>query len=211
MHGSADLPRFEQPRGAASRAARAAWIAARPTRRTARAPAADGQRRAAHSNASSSPPSPPPVPIVSCTGNNLRERELAARAAGLRAPANRPPREAPTPGRTAPFKPFRTDPLNREPTAKPGSTAPFKPFRTDPLNREPRAKPGSIAPFKPFRTDPSNREPSANPAWPRRNHGWVNFQIRLPWGWLGREDSNLRMTESKSVALPLGDAPSGAG
>ena len=25
--------------------------------------------------------------------------------------------------------------------------------------------------------------------------------------WLGREDSNLRMTESKSVALPLGDAP----
>ena len=26
--------------------------------------------------------------------------------------------------------------------------------------------------------------------------------------WLGREDSNLRMTESKSVALPLGDAPS---
>jgi hypothetical protein len=30
-------------------------------------------------------------------------------------------------------------------------------------------------------------------------------------GWLGREDSNLRMTESKSVALPLGDAPSGAG
>jgi hypothetical protein len=27
--------------------------------------------------------------------------------------------------------------------------------------------------------------------------------------WLGREDSNLRMTESKSVALPLGDAPTG--
>ena len=25
--------------------------------------------------------------------------------------------------------------------------------------------------------------------------------------WLGREDSNLRMTESKSVALPLGDTP----
>jgi site-specific DNA recombinase len=28
--------------------------------------------------------------------------------------------------------------------------------------------------------------------------------------WLGREDSNLRMTESKSVALPLGDAPHAA-
>jgi hypothetical protein len=26
-------------------------------------------------------------------------------------------------------------------------------------------------------------------------------------GWLGREDSNLRMGESKSPALPLGDAP----
>ncbi len=26
-------------------------------------------------------------------------------------------------------------------------------------------------------------------------------------GWLGREGSNLRMTESKSVALPLGYAP----
>jgi hypothetical protein len=25
--------------------------------------------------------------------------------------------------------------------------------------------------------------------------------------WLGREDSNLRMGESKSPALPLGDAP----
>ena len=26
--------------------------------------------------------------------------------------------------------------------------------------------------------------------------------------WLGRRDSNPRMTEPKSVALPLGDAPS---
>jgi hypothetical protein len=26
-------------------------------------------------------------------------------------------------------------------------------------------------------------------------------------GWLGREDSNLRMAESKSAALPLGYAP----
>jgi hypothetical protein len=59
------------------------------------------------------------------------------------------------------FKPFRTDPLNREPTAKSGSTVPFKPFRTDPLNREPAAKSGSTAPFKPFRIDPLNREPTA--------------------------------------------------
>ncbi len=27
--------------------------------------------------------------------------------------------------------------------------------------------------------------------------------------WLGREGSNLRMTVSKTVALPLGDAPTG--
>src|SRR5262245_4507147 len=31
---------------------------------------------------------------------------------------------------------------------------------------------------------------------------------RDPTGWLGREDSNLRMAESKSAALPLGYAPS---
>jgi hypothetical protein len=42
-------------------------------------------------------------------------------AAFLSAPsANRPPQGAPTPGPVAPIKPFRTDPLNREPTAKPG-------------------------------------------------------------------------------------------
>jgi hypothetical protein len=34
------------------------------------------------------------------------------------------------------------------------------------------------------------------------------YQV-LNW-WLGREDSNLRMAESKSAALPLGYAPSGA-
>ncbi len=85
-------------------------------------------------------------------------------AALLSAPsANRPPQGAPTPGPTARFKPFRTDPLNREPTAKTGSTAPFKPFRTDPLNREQTAKPGATVPFKPFRTDPLNREPAAEP------------------------------------------------
>jgi hypothetical protein len=65
-----------------------------------------------------------------------------ARATGPRAP--RHPQGAPTRGPTASFKPFRTDPLNREPTAKP-ATSPYKPFRTDPLNREPMAKPGSTA------------------------------------------------------------------
>jgi hypothetical protein len=29
------------------------------------------------------------------------------------------------------------------------------------------------------------------------------------YGWLGRQDSNLGMVESKSTALPLGDAPAG--
>ena len=85
-------------------------------------------------------------------------------AAFLSAPsANRPPQGAPTSSPTAPFKPSRIDPLNREPTAKSRSSARFKPFRTDPLNREPTAKPGSTAPFKPSRIDPLNREPGAFP------------------------------------------------
>src|SRR6266446_8235906 len=33
--------------------------------------------------------------------------------------------------------------------------------------------------------------------------------VRTVKCWLGREDSNLRMVESKSTALPLGDAPKG--
>ena len=101
MQGSADLPRFEQPRGAASHAARAARIAARPTHYAARAPAEDGQTRAVHPSASFSPPAPPPVPIVSYTGDSLLERALAVHAAGLRAPAKRPSQGAPTPGPTA--------------------------------------------------------------------------------------------------------------
>ena len=36
-------------------------------------------------------------------------------------------------------------------------------------------------------------------------------KLRSSEGWLGREGSNLRMPESKSGALPLGDAPSGKG
>jgi hypothetical protein len=105
----------------------------------------------------------PLVPIVSYAGDSLPNRELASDAAELRAPATRPPQWARTPDPTAPFKPSRIDPMNREPMAKP-ATAPFKPSRIDPMNREPTAKPGSTAPFKPFRTDPLNREPMAKPA-----------------------------------------------
>jgi hypothetical protein len=65
---------------------------------------------------------------------------------------------------TAPFKPFRIDPMDREPTAKPGSIAPFKLSRIDPMDREPTAKPGSIAPFKLSRIDPMDREPPAAPS-----------------------------------------------
>jgi len=115
MHGSAGLPRFEQPRGAASHAARAARIAARPTHCAARAPAEDGQTRAVHPSASFSPPAPPPVPIVSYTGDSLLERELAVHAAGLRAPAIRASPAASAPAPIVPKKPFRIDPLNREP------------------------------------------------------------------------------------------------
>jgi hypothetical protein len=46
-------------------------------------------------------------------------------AAFLSAPStNRPPQGAPTRSPTAPFKPSRSDPLNREPTARTGATAP---------------------------------------------------------------------------------------
>ncbi len=148
---------------AARRQARAARTAARPTQPAPRAPAADRQTRAAHSNAPPVPPNALPILMVPYTSNSLLHRELAARAAGLRTQANRSPQGAPTPGPTAPFKPFRTDPMNREPVAK-SATTPFKPFRIDPLNREPTAKPGSIAPFKPSRIDPSNREQPAQPA-----------------------------------------------
>ena len=74
------------------------------------------------------------------------------------------PHAAAMPAQTAPFKPSRIDPMNREPTAKPRSTAPFKPSRIDLRNREPMATPGSTAPFKPFRIDPLNRGPDAVPA-----------------------------------------------
>jgi hypothetical protein len=76
--------------------------------------------------------------------------------AARQGPGHAHPHPAPNPAAATPFKPSRTDPLNREPEAKSGPTAPFQPFRTDPLNREPTAKPGATAPFKPFRTDPLN-------------------------------------------------------
>src|SRR5580704_16737910 len=38
-------------------------------------------------------------------------------------------------------------PAHSHAATKPHSTAPFKPFRTDPLNREPTAKPGPTARF----------------------------------------------------------------
>jgi uncharacterized protein (DUF4415 family) len=47
--------------------------------------------------------------------------------------------------------------------------------------------------------------------WPRHRNERYQTEINIPLparGWLGREDSNLRMAESKSAALPLGYAPS---
>jgi hypothetical protein len=108
-------------------------------------------------------PAPPPVPIASHTGESPPARELAADAAGLRAPTYCPPQGAPTPGPTAPFKPSGIDPLNREPEAKLGPTVQFRPSRTDPSNREPTAKTGVTALFKPSQIDLSNREPGAFP------------------------------------------------
>ncbi len=85
------------------------------------------------------------------------------------------------PGAAAPFKPSRTDPLNREPPAAFASpriepanhkpTVPYESSRTDPLNREPPAafaspritpaNPKPTVPFESSRTDPLNREPPA--------------------------------------------------
>jgi hypothetical protein len=157
-----------KPCGAPDRAAiaavraihRAVRIATRSTQRAVRAPAADAQTRDAHTNAASGPPALRLVPIAPYAGDNLPDRELAAHAAGLCAPAIRLSQGAPRPNPVAPFKPSRIDLLNREPTAKPGPTVPFKPSRIDPLNREPAAKPAT-APKKPSRTDPLNREPTA--------------------------------------------------
>src|ERR1700687_3505134 len=49
-----------------------------------------------------------------------------------------------------------------------------------------------MSPISPFRT---------------RKHQHSELADFIYLVWLGREDSNLRMVESKSTALPLGDAP----
>ena len=38
-------------------------------------------------------------------------------------------------------------------------------------------------------------------------HGFGVLYAKIVHKWLGRLDSNQRMTESESVALPLGDTP----
>jgi hypothetical protein len=60
--------------------------------------------------------------------------------------------------------------------------------------------------FAPCRT----RETLGIPTKPRKRRRFPNnaeAYTRDRTGWLGREDSNLRMAESKSAALPLGYAP----
>ena len=55
----------------------------------------------------------------------------------------------------------------------------------------------------------SKRAATRTPAVGSSKHGIAPRGNRAAW--LGREDSNLRMAESKSAALPLGYAPSGGG
>ena len=40
-----------------------------------------------------------------------------------------------------------------------------------------------------------------------KRHGFTLFMHKTVYNWLGRSDSNTRMTESESVALPLGESP----
>jgi hypothetical protein len=81
----------------------------------------------------------------------------AERAAGLRAP------DAST--QTARFENPRIYPMIPEtpPADTSAQTAPFKPSRIDPMDREPAAKPAPTTPFKPSRIDPMDREPGAFP------------------------------------------------
>ena len=71
--------------------------------------------------------------------------------------------------------------------------------------------PETIGDFAPGDPNSGTRRPISDsqkpaiggPLWHCRGQS-----LRAPeCGWLGREDSNLRMVESKSTALPLGDAP----
>jgi hypothetical protein len=60
-------------------------------------------------------------------------------------------------------------------------------------------------------SSPKTRPLPANPRECRRfSHTWKSHR-RDRTGWLGRQDSNLGMAESKSAALPLGYAPKSAG
>ena len=52
-----------------------------------------------------------------------------------------------------------------------------------------------------------NRRKMATKSTPPKAQKQARYQYLIRW--LGREDSNLRMAESKSAALPLGYAPSG--
>src|SRR3546814_1029716 len=52
-------------------------------------------------------------------------------------------------------------------------------------------------------TIPLARLLSENPPFRPNSRGFDHSG----WGWLGRQDSNLRMAASKAAALPLGDAP----
>jgi hypothetical protein len=56
------------------------------------------------------------------------------------------------------------------------------------------------------------RNPGAlNPRKRGTNFCSSDISCRAGTDWLGRKGSNLRMLESKSSALPLGDAPAGSG
>jgi hypothetical protein len=108
---------------------RAARITARSTQRATRARAADGQTRAAHTNALSSPPAPPPAPIVSYPAT-------ASRTASLPPP---PPDRAPPPtarrkGHRRPAQPRRSNHPVRTPSR------PRLPHKT-PIPRFPESTP----------------------------------------------------------------------
>ena len=89
---------------------------------------------------------------------------------------------------------------NREPVS-PDPVAKFR--RRPPRHCRPRPQ---IAPSTRL-SDPSAVSGRAKPRRTRASAGHAAKSADFGNGWLGREDSNLRMAESKSAALPLGDAP----
>src|ERR1700730_6341546 len=72
-------------------------------------------------------------------------------------------------------------------------------------SRDRRPKPTPQGPkYKNYRPETGIRQRN-----PRECRGFSHtgkYHPGDPTAWLGREDSNLRMAESKSAALPLGDA-----